>query len=185
MIYEARWTTQSNLPTSLRNSKGRLALAEDIVAADAFLPIVAARLPSAERQRIAGNFNSMRVHGPRAVVLNERRVCPPKKLAVPLGLLPGEFAYVRLSPVHDGELLISVCHSPAADFRARDHRRPRQLTASAQISLPSALLDHVGVTKEEPWVYFAATEDGYGLRVIPAVRVEAHLSPRPRAQVVT
>ena len=125
------------------------------------------------------------MHGPRAVVPNERRVCLPKKLAVPLGLLPGEFASVQLSPEHDGELLVSVTDTPTMSFKARDLRRPRRLTALAQLSLPSALLDQVGVTKEEPWVYFAPAEDGRGLRVIPAARVEAHVNPRPQAQVMT
>ncbi len=128
---------------------------------------------------------SMIMHGPRAVLPNERRVCLPKKLAAPLGLVPGKFVRVAMSREHDGELFVSVAPAPKRELRTHDPRRPRRLTAPAQLSLPAVLLDQVGVTREEPWVYFAPAEGRRGLRVIPAARVEMQVSPRATAEVMT
>lgn len=127
----------------------------------------------------------MELHGPRAVIPSVRRVCLPKKLAAPLGLVAGEYADVRLAPKHSGELLVTAAGSPSTHQGARDPHRPRRLTALAQLSVPAVLLDAVGVTPEEPWVYFAPTEDGQGLRMIPAVRVDARVRPVVHAEVMT
>jgi antitoxin component of MazEF toxin-antitoxin module len=131
------------------------------------------------------SFISMEMHGPRAVIPSVRRVCLPKKLAKPLGLTPGEFARVGVSPHHDGELVVSAAPAPEQLRRSRDPHRARRVTALAQLSLPAALLDAVGVTQQDPWVYFAASDDGRALRVIPAARVDMRVTPRPGAQVLT
>lgn len=130
-------------------------------------------------------INNMDLHGPRAVQHVARRVCVPKALAAPLGLLPGRYASVRLSNRHEGELVVSVADAPVGAWGRQDPKRPRMVTPAAQFSLPSVLLNQVGVTRENPWVYFAPDEDGHAVRVIPAARVDARVSPRSQTQVVT
>lgn len=112
-------------------------------------------------------------------------MCLPKKLAAPLGLTPGAYAQVSLSPVHDGELVVTAAEAPKRQRRTHDPRRPRRLTALAQLSLPAALLSEVGVTKDEPWVYFAPTDDNRAVRVIPAALVNAQVNSRLATEVMT
>lgn len=114
-----------------------------------------------------------------------RRVCLPKQLAAPLGLVPGERALVRLSPWRDGELVVTVADKGARTGSRRDPDRPRLVTARSQVSLPSVLLEMVGVTAQNPWVYFAPEDLGLGVRVIPAVRVRAQVSAASPKQVQT
>ena len=112
------------------------------------------------------------LHGPRRVLARSRRVCLPSRITDHLDWVKGD-CVVRVTAAsgREGELWIERAPRPRNPRPGRDPARARPLDAQGQVTLPAPLMLRVGLTEQQPWVYFAADTSGAGVRVIPAALV--------------
>jgi bifunctional DNA-binding transcriptional regulator/antitoxin component of YhaV-PrlF toxin-antitoxin module len=112
------------------------------------------------------------LHGPRRVLARSRRVCLPSRITDQLTWTKGDCVVrVTAAPGRKGELWIERVPRPRKPSPDRDPGRARPLDAQGQVTLPAPLMLQVGLSEQEPWVYFAADASRVGVRVIPAALV--------------
>lgn len=112
------------------------------------------------------------LHGPRRVLARSRRVCLPSRITDQLNWVKGDCVVrVTATPEREGELWIERARRPRKPSPHRDPRRARPLDAQGQVTLPAPLMLQVGLSEQEPWVYFTPDAARGGVRVIPAALV--------------